>query len=1431
MTNQGITRVAGLFIISLFSSYFLNGQTNQNLLEQTFYDYEVVQLNTEFLNTKVRNGKFITLDIPKNKTQSWTVEIYDSGLLSEDYISRYVEDGNIIQGERTSAKPMQGVIVGDNSSSVALTFNDGFVYGFIKDGKGYHYIEPLDYYEKDADDNQFLVYHESDLKPTENKKCGVTAAQQIQGEVDAHIHEKGGSRTEFCYDVDYAIANDFLMFQEFGSVAAVENHAIATTNNVQTNYDDEFEDELQLVIVEQFTVTTSNGDPWSSTTDAGDLLDSFTDWGPGGFSSVHDIGSLWTDRNFDGSTIGIAWVGVVCTGNRYNCLQNFTSNPNTKRVMVAHEIGHNFSANHDASGSFTIMAPSVTTSTVWSSQSINSIDNHVNTRWCLTECSGTGSAPTADFDYTIINECTPGEVFYNNLSTGAGISYQWQFEGGNPATSTQENPSVIYNNAGVFDVTLTVTNANGSDVSVQNNIIEIFATPEPDFSFNVSGTIASFFNLSTNANLYFWDFGDGTFSTQTDPVHDYLTDGVYEVTLTATNDCGDFSTTDFIVIVTPPTAEFTYDISSGCAPFDVQFTNLSSDNSDGFLWSFPGGTPSTSTEENPTVTYNESGIFDVTLIVSNSAGQDAEIANSLIEVVESPVADFSYSLIGNEVTFVNFSDFGDTYEWDFGDGNSSILQNPTHIFEEDGDYEVVLTVTNECGTDMVSSTITISLAPTALFNISTAAVGCAPLEVAFEDASTNSPDTYFWEFEGGNPATSTMQNPVVIFANPGEYNVSLTVTNQYGSNTFMVTDAIQVIADPIADFSVVENGLEVQLTNQSSNGVDYAWDFGDGETSTEENPSHTYQNEGVYTITLNTIGECGTSTSTQTINNYTPVTADFSVTNADGCADLVVNFTNNSSDNVVSYFWEFEGGSPATSTAENPTITYSSAGNYDVMLIVSHPQSTDTLVIEDAVQVSDVPTADFNFLNNQLEISFNNLSIDGDVFNWNFGDGTTSTEINPVHIYDETGTYTVVLTAENECGTTTATSEVIVSELPSAAFIAEDTEGCGPFNVQFVDQSSDNSTSWLWTFEGGNPSTSAEQNPEVVYNAAGSYDVSLIVTSLSGQDTITLVDYITVLSVPVADANITVVDNEFAGQYTGSANADVNWIVNGDSFEGNEVAYTFSANGSYDVTIVAFNECGSDTIIETVLINVFPEASIPEGTIFGCVGESLTVSDSSINALEYSWVFDGADTESLQGKNPAVNYSEAGTYDVELTVSNDFGTSTIEYEGLIVIEAFPSGSFTFDQTENIVDFTSDVENADSYMWLFGDDTFTTDPNPQHIYAETGEYEVSLTITNDCGDVTIIDTVSITTVGIEDVIGSFEMYPNPANEIVYMNFNEGIADKDVSIVIYDLHGRVVASQSILNKNHQINTSSYLPGTYFVKIIADKYQQTEKLVIVR
>ena len=162
--------------------------------------------------------------------------------------------------------------------------------------------------------------------------------------------------------------------------------------------------------------------------------------------------------------------------------------------------------------------------------------------------------------------------------------------------------------------------------------------------------------------------------------------------------------------------------------------------------------------------------------------------------------------------------------WDFGDGNTSTELAPTHLYAQNGTYEVTLSLTNECGTIEITESITVEEAlPVAGFNVSETS-GCVPFTVTLDNLSTNA-DTYAWEFPGGEPATSTASNPTITYSAPGNYNVSLTATNQTGSSAFSETSFINVGTTPTGSFSYTVDYLSINFEADVSNASSHALGF------------------------------------------------------------------------------------------------------------------------------------------------------------------------------------------------------------------------------------------------------------------------------------------------------------------------------------------------------------------------------------------------------------------------------------------------------------------------------------------------------------------------------------------------------------------------------------------------------------------------------
>ncbi|MEO1623534.1 MAG: PKD domain-containing protein [Bacteroidota bacterium] len=245
------------------------------------------------------------------------------------------------------------------------------------------------------------------------------------------------------------------------------------------------------------------------------------------------------------------------------------------------------------------------------------------------------------------------------------------------------------------------------------------------------------------------------------------------------------------------------------------------------------------------------GRYELRCQISDACGQVIFSDILQIDPEVAPTAAFFYQSTNLSVQFANNSS-GGTYLWNFGDGQTSMLFDPQYTYGTAGTYAVSLLVTNDCGQDLFVDTVRLTnlLPPNAAFDLNKSQ-GCAPLRVQFEDQSSSTISDRLWEFEGGDPSTSTSESPLVRYDNPGVYDVRLEVSNAAGSSTIVQEGFIEVLPSPIADFAYEADGLTVRFTNLSSNTDDFVWDFGDGSPlSTERDPIHTYQQNGAYSVRL-----------------------------------------------------------------------------------------------------------------------------------------------------------------------------------------------------------------------------------------------------------------------------------------------------------------------------------------------------------------------------------------------------------------------------------------------------------------------------------------------------------------------------------------------------------------------------------------------------
>jgi len=299
--------------------------------------------------------------------------------------------------------------------------------------------------------------------------------------------------------------------------------------------------------------------------------------------------------------------------------------------------GNPSSANAQGSHTVTYNSPGIYNVTLSTTNAFGCSDDEARTNYITVN-----PKPVANFSANVTTGCEPLIVRFTDTSTGNPTSWSWSFPGGNPSSANTQGPhTVTYNSPGIYNVTLSTTNAFGcSDDEAKTNYITVNPKPVANFSANATSGCApltiQFTDTSTGSpSSWSWNFGDGSNSTAQNATHQYNSAGTYNVSLTATNACGNNTKTvnNYIIVTQAPTANFSANVASGCAPLTIQFTDTSTGSPTGWSWNFTGGNPSSANTQGPhTVTYNSPGTYNITLTVSNACGNDTETKTNYITV-------------------------------------------------------------------------------------------------------------------------------------------------------------------------------------------------------------------------------------------------------------------------------------------------------------------------------------------------------------------------------------------------------------------------------------------------------------------------------------------------------------------------------------------------------------------------------------------------------------------------------------------------------------------------------------------------------------------------------------------------------------------------------------------------------------------------------
>jgi len=1028
------------------------------------------------------------------------------------------------------------------------------------------------------------------------------------------------------------------------------------------------------------------------------------------------------------------------------------------------------------------------------------------------QCPDRASFITGTFQKIVYTEgaffaACPGDMVQFKIAGGS--SYRWDFDDGN--TSTLQYPLHAYGSEGIYNASVIATNSCGrkdtlySKVTIANkkSLPAYFHLSEGERATGDSITFIaeSVHSSSFDSNTYLWNFGDGTTSTLKRPVHAFRKAGEYTISLTTTNGCGTSTYSQLVYINTKfrlCDAQFNFYQDES-----VSFSDASFGNPTAWAWDFGDGTYST--EPNPTHNYLRDGIYMVTLTIFNQETNClASISKKVVSGDLTCDSEFDMQINTNSglASFFARSESNTAYYWDFGDGQFSTEINPVHTYKKSGIFKASLSVYDQASGCKSESSKNLKLIPEGgammLADFSYFA-DPSGLTVSFSDLSSQNTSNWYWTM-GDGKVVKAQQNPVHTYSKPGTYKVCLMVYDNISTLSNSICKEIRVgnvVCDVKSDFAyfITPAELSVAFTSQTKGAADnYFWNFGDGSTSTLENPIKKYSEPGYYKVSLavrNSSDKC----IDQLVKTITVGGSDCKARYSYRMEpeNSTVHFKDNSWGEIDYYYWDFGDGS--FGVLPNPDHQYKKGGMYEVShTVIDFDKECMDMTVQQ-IQLGEVScAADFvTYIDSANYTAYftNRILGESTAVLWSFGDGKYSTDQNPVHKFPGAGIYSAGLnTYDFNTGCMDYYHEMLLIGEIGIDCNSDFIYRVNPLNkeVLFSNKSTGNIVESLWNF-GDDSENSSETNPPHTYEKAGYYYVSLSVINSKGVKNMKG-KWIMVQSNSVnecrADFMFTIDSLSRKVKFVDNSFGDINkytWDFGDGSPDSasflQNPTHTYAQKGYYLAKLKVENSLTGCTSSEYKLLNV-----------------------AETQILKASFGYEAFEPDKKRAGYP-VDLVSASSGD-GATVEWDFGDKQIKKDAFTVM----------DSTSGIV---------------------------THYYALPGKYRVCLRITDPVSGQSDESCRFVYTkygVKVDEIIETgfnLNVYPNPLIDFTNINYSLS-QSQHIEISIFDQLGRKVETLVKARNdegNHSVvwDTKTRTTGVYLLKFVTSDQIVTRQLVITK